>query len=88
MNKGRTGVDNSALSKPTWEIMKIISDITDFCWELISGSDFWMPEMERSGKVVVKNFSANMILCCPNSLFFAAYFGRFAIIFVYFLAIC
>ena len=40
MNKGRTGVENFPLSKPTWEIMKIISDITDFCWELISGAIF------------------------------------------------
>ena len=40
MNKGRTGVENLALSKPTWEIMKIISEITDFCWELIFGAIF------------------------------------------------
>ena len=35
MNKGRTGVDNFQVSKPTWEIMKFISEITDFCWEII-----------------------------------------------------
>ena len=40
MNKGRTGVENSTLSKPTWEIMKFISEITDFCWELIFGAVF------------------------------------------------
>ena len=40
MNKGRTDVDNFALSKPTWEIMKIISEITDFCWEKIFGAIF------------------------------------------------
>ena len=38
MNKGRTGVENFPLSKPTWEIMKFISEITDFCWELIFGA--------------------------------------------------
>ena len=38
MNKGRKDVDNSALSKPTWEIMKIISEITDFSREIIFGA--------------------------------------------------
>ena len=40
MNKGRKDVDNSALSKPTWEIMKIISEITKFCREIIFGAIF------------------------------------------------
>ena len=40
MNKGRKGVENLALSKPTWEIMKIIWEITDFCWEIIFGAIF------------------------------------------------
>ena len=40
MDKRRAGVENSALSKPTWEIMKIMSEITDFCWEIISGAIF------------------------------------------------
>ena len=40
MNKGRKGVDNFALSKPTWEIMKIIWEITDFCREIIFGAIF------------------------------------------------
>ena len=43
MNKGRTGVENFPLSKPTWEIMKIISEITDFCWEIIFGAIFDAP---------------------------------------------
>ena len=46
MNKGRTGVDNFALSKPTWEIMKIIWEITDFCWELIFGAIFGLRTSE------------------------------------------
>ena len=40
MNKGRTGVDNFVLSKPTWEIMKFISEITDFISQIISGAIF------------------------------------------------
>ena len=35
MNKGRTGVDNFAFSKPTWEIMNFISEITEFISQLI-----------------------------------------------------
>ena len=40
MNKGRTGVDNFVLSKPTWEIMKFISEITDFISPIIFGAIF------------------------------------------------
>ena len=40
MNKGHTGVDKFALSKPTWEIMKFISEITNFCREIIFGAIF------------------------------------------------
>ena len=40
MNKGRTGVEKFPLSKPTWEIMKIIWEKTDFCRELIFGAIF------------------------------------------------
>ena len=40
MNKGRTGVDNFVLSKPTWEIMKFISEITDFISQIIFGAIF------------------------------------------------
>ena len=51
MNKGRTDVDNFALSKPTWEIMKIISEITDFSWEIIFGAIFGL----RMYEIVEKN---------------------------------
>ena len=51
MNKGRIGVDNFALSKPTWEIMKIISEITDFSRELIFGAIFGL----RMYEIVEKN---------------------------------
>ena len=44
MNKGRTGLENFVLSKPTWEIMKIISEITEFISPIIFGAIFslWM----------------------------------------------
>ena len=38
MNKGHTAVDNFALSKPTWEIMKFIWEITDFISDIIFGA--------------------------------------------------
>ena len=40
MNKGRTAVEKIALSKPTWEIMKIISEIIDFISPIIFGAIF------------------------------------------------
>ena len=35
MNKGQTAVDNFAVSKPTWEIMKISWEIMDFISDII-----------------------------------------------------
>ena len=60
MNKGRTGVENFALSKPIWEIMKIISEITDFCWEIILGAFFECsisPKMWKACQNTAKNKS-------------------------------
>ena len=60
MNKGRTGVENSALSKPTWEIMKIIWEITKFCWEIIFGAIFKSVQRKmvdkRSGYLAQSHF--------------------------------
>ena len=40
MNKGRIGVEYFPRSKPTWEIMKIMSEITDFISPIIFGAIF------------------------------------------------
>ena len=48
MNKGRKGMDNFALSKPTWEIMKFMSEITDFISPIIFGAIF---KVQTSRKV-------------------------------------
>ena len=52
MNKGRTGVENFVLSKPTWEIMKFISEITDFSREIIFGVIFGM----RTSGILLKTY--------------------------------
>ena len=52
MDKGRTGVENFALSKPTWEIMKIIWEITDFCRDLIFGAIFGVRTLQTMWKTI------------------------------------
>ena len=49
MNKGQTAVDNFALSKPTWEIMKFISEITEFISQLIFEAFFDSAEARNCG---------------------------------------
>ena len=63
MNKGRAGVDNFALSKPTWEIMKFIWEITDFCWEIIFGAIFEV----RTSKTMWKTYRKQMLTNIPIS---------------------
>ena len=61
MNKGRTAVENSALSKPTWEIMKIIWEKTDFCWELILRAFFRLWKQKTVDNIYQKKSGATLM---------------------------
>ena len=52
MNKGRTGVDDFRLSKPTWEKTKIISLITKFSREIIFRAFF----RDRMPRIIWKTY--------------------------------
>ena len=53
MNKGQTAVENFPFSKPTWEIMKFISEITEFISQLIFRAFFRASRLKNGGKDIL-----------------------------------